>query len=263
MSIQGFSVDNDVVTLADKVKVTKSSYSNNQLTVTTGKGTITFNGLSATDGVSIGNEIYEGNYVYSSDRTSLSVNEGYSDSILTVTDDNVGTIDASEFKKGLTITGNTNNNIIMGTGKADSINAGSGSNSLNGGLGNDTLDGSTSDEVTLTGGKGNDLFIIGNGNATITDYTAGSNKISLTGNNEVENSAINGNNMTLTLSEGNELVLQGVASGTKLTINDEVVSYGDNAVYNSKKSSVSLLSSASGFDAPTLKDKTVSSIDGC
>ena len=263
MSIQGFDVDNDVVNLEDKVTISKSSYSNNQLTVTTGKGTITFNGLSATSGVSIGSEIYEGNYVYNSDRTSLSVNEGYADSILTVTDDNVLTIDAADSKKGLAITGNTNNNIIIGTGKADSINANSGNNSLNGGAGNDTLDGSTSDDVTLTGGKGNDLFIIGDGNATITDYTEGSNKISLTGNdNSVINSSVNGSNMTLELSGGNTLVLQGVASGTKLTINDEVVSYGDNAVYNSKKSAVTLLSSASGFDAPTLKDKTVSSIDG-
>jgi Ca2+-binding RTX toxin-like protein len=84
-----------------------------------------------------------------------------------------------------TINGSASNEIINGLGGNDTLYGEDGNDSLKGGNGNDYLDGFTSktgsDLDTLTGGAGIDTFVLGNsrqgvfylgnGQATITDYS--------------------------------------------------------------------------------------------
>lgn len=118
---------------------------------------------------------------------------------LTVTDAKV--IAASSMTGALTMTtsgnsattvvlGNGNNSIttvggadlVQGGSGADTISAGAAVDTIVGGAGNDSITGGAGDD-SITGGEGNDSFVIGNGdgNDTITDFVAGSDKIILTG----------------------------------------------------------------------------------
>ncbi len=83
--------------------------------------------------------------------------------------------------------GNGGNNILDGSGGndivdagsgADTVYGGSGSDSLNGGSGNDYVNGGSGND-TLAGGAGNDVFRFNTrwGSDTVTDFTAGSDKI--------------------------------------------------------------------------------------
>lgn len=91
-----------------------------------------------------------------------------------------------------TLMGYADNDTIRGGGGADYLDGGDGNDSLAGdlgmdtlyaGAGNDTLDGGGSDDVLsggtgddrITGGTGNDTFIyiVGDGNDTITDFNSG------------------------------------------------------------------------------------------
>jgi Ca2+-binding RTX toxin-like protein len=71
------------------------------------------------------------------------------------------------------------NDIIMGSDRADYINAGVGDDAIDGGAGNDVIDGGLGSNF-VTGGAGMDKFFVDGGSAsttttwsTITDFTAG------------------------------------------------------------------------------------------
>jgi Ca2+-binding RTX toxin-like protein len=106
---------------------------------------------------------------------------------------NITTINGTEASE--TINGSASNEIINGLGGNDILYGENGNDSLNGGNGNDYLDGFTSktgsDLDTLTGGAGIDTFVlgnsrqgvfyVGNGQATITDYSSSDDYIQLRG----------------------------------------------------------------------------------
>lgn len=99
-----------------------------------------------------------------------------------------------------TLDGGKGNDILYGEAGNDSLSGGKGNDSLNGGTGNDTL----------TGGDGNDIFIFGrlSGKDTITDYTAGKDKVKL----------IEGGITGASVS-GSDLILEGQRTGL-ITIKD-------------------------------------------
>jgi hypothetical protein len=80
------------------------------------------------------------------------------------------------------IDGTDANDYLTGTDKDDKIYGGAGNDTLIGGLGKDYLVGGLGND-TLTGGGGKDTFVLhysGGGIDTLTDYTPGTDSISIT-----------------------------------------------------------------------------------
>lgn len=90
-----------------------------------------------------------------------------------------------------TLSGGIGNDSLLGNYGNDSLSGGSGNDTLNGGRGNDTL----------TGGAGSDIFIYKAGNDTVTDYTAGADKIRLT-SGSIDSVTVSGNNFTFKIGSG-------------------------------------------------------------
>ena len=99
----------------------------------------------------------------------------------------------------------------------------SGNDKLYGGSGNDTLIGGEGND-TLSGGTGKDLFIYSSGKDVITDYTAGKDKIKISGS---YTSAVSGKNVIFTTSSGTLKVKNG--ANKKITVNGVSKFYGKNA----------------------------------
>lgn len=152
----------------------------------------------------------------------------------------VKTVNASAASKALLLTGNSANNSLLGSKN------------------NDTLRGGAGDD-TLTGGKGNDVFIYEKGNDVITDYTVGTNKISLA--SAASSFSIDGSDVVLYFSAGNSLRIKG-AVGKKITFvkgkTTSVNIYTKNGIMNSAGTAVTLASSAKTFTA----DSKLITIDG-
>ena len=126
-------------------------------------------------------------------------------------------IDASRLTKGITITGNSNDNIIKG------------------GSGNDSLYGLNGDD-TFTGGKGKDTIVHDKGNDVITDYTPsqdvikiGSTNISLVGasvsadadtGDETDIVFTFSNKSTLTVKNAIKISNKGKKTYQKITVAD-------------------------------------------
>ena len=157
---------------------------------------------------------------YSKDNFEPSDYSDYSNSLVT--------IDASEVKHSLKITGNKQANKITGTGDDDNIYGGAGkdiilggdgndelygeagNDSLNGGKGDDSLWGGAGSD-TLTGGEGADVFIYysGDGNDVITDFNSSVDKIRVL-SGDVENPvADKSGDVTFAIGDGKITVKNG------------------------------------------------------
>ena len=99
--------------------------------------------------------------------------------------------------------------ILKGSAKNDTLIGGSVADTLSGGKGNDIL----------TGGKGADIFVYANGDGkdTITDYTAGTDKIKIT-SGTITDSVISGSDVLLTVGKGSIRVKN--ASNQNITVID-------------------------------------------
>ena len=164
-----------------------------------------------------------------SDKNTFDASEKLNDTLIK--------IDASKRTKAIKITGNDNENVIIGGSKNDTIIAGSKSSTLNGGAGNDSINGSPeSDSIvggkgadviyglagddtlyggagndTFYGGAGNDIFIYnsGNGNDVIMDYEVG-DIIKLGKGIKIKKAAVSGNNYVLTIGS-NKITIKNAA----------------------------------------------------
>ena len=133
----------------------------------------------------------------------------------------VVSVDGSKITTARSFTGNAKANLIKGGSGSDTINGGAGNDTLYGGSGNDKLFGDAGNDKllgeigndslnggagnnTLTGGKGNDIFIYGGGNDTITDYTAGQDKIKF--NVAITSNTVSGSNIIFKTAKGNVTV---------------------------------------------------------
>ena len=94
----------------------------------------------------------------------------------------VGFSNAEQFD----VRGGSGDDSIAGAGGADTLSGGAGADTLNGGAGTDTLIGGLGADLLL-GGAGADTFVIAPGDSTVaasdalSDFTSGSDRISLTG----------------------------------------------------------------------------------
>ncbi|MDP3223674.1 MAG: calcium-binding protein, partial [Rubrivivax sp.] len=106
----------------------------------------------------------------------------------TIIETSTGGIDEVRTFGSLVLGANLENLTLMTTGAADGygngldnrLTGGAGANILSAGAGTDTLVGGAGND-TLTGGSGNDTFVLNSliGSDTITDFTSGSDKISI------------------------------------------------------------------------------------
>ena len=155
--------------------------------------------------------------------TTLTVNN-FDNSPVTVAS-SIKTIDASKRTSVIKITGNalantikggSSSDTIYGIGGNDLILGNDGNDKLYGDVGADTINGGTGND-TLSGGAGNDVFIyaLNSGNDVITDYTAGQNKISITGA-KISKTSVSGSDVILTVGSGNIKIKNG--KGKKLSL---------------------------------------------
>ena len=186
------------------------SKSNDTLTGGSGKDTFIYTG---------GNDIIT-DYAVNQDKLKISTgtlksaNISGNDVVLKVNSNSIKVKGAKN--KAISIADSKNNNfaLLVGSTAADKLNGTSAADSILGGAGNDTLTGNKGND-TLTGGAGRDVFVykLGDGNDTITDYTAGQDTILLTGS--YTQSTV-GNNVILKIGSGS-LTLRNV-KGRKLSI---------------------------------------------
>ena len=146
----------------------------------------------------------------------------------------IKTIDASKRTTAVKITGNSSANTIKGGSKNDTIYGGSGNDSIQGNTGNDSLYGDAGNDKllggegadTLIGGKGNDtltgnagkdvfVYASGGGNDVITDYTAGQDKIKITGA-KISKTSVSNSDVILTVGSGSIKIKDG--KGKSLSI---------------------------------------------
>ena len=103
----------------------------------------------------------------------------------------------------------------------------------------------------LTGGAGNDVFVYSGGALTVTDYTAGADKISLA-SAQIADAALSDNNVIVGFGDGDSLTLAN-AKGKKVTFQQgkTVPQYifADDAILNAGKTAATLLSSTKSFNA--------------
>ena len=106
-----------------------------------------------------------------------------------------------------TINGNMGNDIVRGGSGNDTVRGGQGNDQVFGDLGNDILYGDKGND-TLDGGDGDDnyIFRLGDGNDTINESGNGNDKLLCEGiSNEDGISTINGNELTLSFSNGDSV----------------------------------------------------------
>lgn len=192
---------------------------------------------------------------YSADKKTLSLTSAFTGTL--DTSDYVSTvkkIDAVNTSKAIKIYGNSQANTILGSKGADTISGGSGkdsifgnagadklygesgNDSLYGGDGNDSLFGEAGNDKlfgeagndsliggvgsdTLIGGAGKDVFVYGSGDGkdTITDYTAGEDKIKIT-SGTISSYSFNNADVIFTVGTGSITVKD--SNGKKITVID-------------------------------------------
>ncbi|MBR6013718.1 MAG: hypothetical protein IK062_08055, partial [Selenomonadaceae bacterium] len=103
---------------------------------------------------------------------------------------------------------------LKNIGKTANLQGSSENDTLIGGTGKDTLNGGKGDDI-LTGGKGKDIFIFSEGNDTITDYTAGQDKIKIS-SGKISKTTVNGKDVIFTIGKGSITVKNG--KDKKITI---------------------------------------------
>ncbi len=137
-------------------------------------------------------------------------------------------------------------------------NAGKYSFNLNGDIGGKTFTGtakadsitSNGSNVTVNGGKGNDVFIFSKGTSTIADYTSNADKISLNAA-QISDVSLNNNDIILKLGSNDALTIAN-GKNKKITVkNGKTVQYifGDHVIFNAGKTSASLTSAATNFSS--------------
>lgn len=180
-----------------------------------------------------------------------------------------------------TLLGGTGNDTLQGHGDSDRLVGGAGNDSLNGGTDNDVLNGSinfvsgANELDTLTGGTGDDRFILGSESqayyiaagegdfATITDFKVGNDIVQLHGSTDDYSVQIIDGNSHLFYGNNRELiaVFEGIEGldlhgdcfqytdpVEVLSVNDSQVNEGDNAIFTVELSHASTSKSAVQLD---------------
>ena len=243
-TITDYTASQDVLQISSgSISGTALANSNKDLVFTVGSGNITLNNAS-TKVISLKDS--RGSYTASNTAITLGSDfTGTMDAAKYLS--TVKTIDGRNATKTVNITGNAQNNIIYAGKAGGTVNGGAGNDTLYGGAGNDTL----------TGGAGNDTFVYGNGqgNDTITDYTAGQDVL------QVSSGSVSGT----ALANSNKDIVFTVGSGN-ITLNNaatKVISLKDSrGSYTASNTAITLGSDFTGTMDTTKYLSTVKTIDG-
>ena len=209
---------NDKISLGADVTIKDAKIRDDNLVIKVKQGSITVNDTTEVTLTSDGNDtIFSGGVFVTED--SLKVIGGYKGTIdLT---ENLKNVDASLAKKKLTINGNAEDNLLVGSKGEDKIY---GKDKIYGNAGNDTLWGGKGND-SLWGGDGNDTFIFqaGTGKDTIFDYTSGEllQILDIEGREggSFRKSTFKNDTLTLTINDGGKVIFNGVDTSTSFNIN--------------------------------------------
>ncbi|MBO4400646.1 MAG: hypothetical protein J5809_02240 [Selenomonadaceae bacterium] len=228
--------------------------------------------------------IYGDKMTYDGDKTSVTLASNFRGTLNSSDySTSVAEIDASSVKNTTRIIGNTLANKISGGTKADTILGGGGNDSISGnngkdilygGTGNDVLSGGAGDDTlygetgndTLTGGAGSDTFVYSNGDGsdTISDYTAGQDKIKIA-SGAIAGASVSGSDVILKIGTG-ALTLSDAKDKKVVIVNSSGKTstqiYGASGTYNENKTAITLASNLSGTLNASDYDSGVSYIDG-
>ncbi|MBR4903525.1 MAG: hypothetical protein IKZ53_02560, partial [Selenomonadaceae bacterium] len=223
--IQGYG-EGDKISLGNGAEITDGLIQNGDAVIKIGSNSVTVKGKSEITLTSAtGIDSVFGNKVFSnSDSITLPATF---DKTYTLPAD-VRNVDGSARSAAVQITGNEEDNSIIG---------GKGADTLDGGAGNDTL----------KGGDGSDLFIYNGGEDVIKDYTA-ADKISVGGGLTYQDFEISGKDVILNYGEGNSLKIAG-GKNTTININSLTKIYSEEGISDNKKTSITLPSSSTDFNA--------------
>ena len=214
-TIEGFSENS---TLSISGSPYSSEISGEDIIVTVINGSITLKGTASLSAIYIDAE--------ESDLISLTANDKMNSEITLPAQ--TETIDASKRTKPIKITGNANDNSIVG------------------GRGNDTLDSAGGDD-TLTGGKGSDLFIFSGVKNVITDYEK-KDKIIIGDKLSYSDFEVDGNDVVLNFGKNSSLTIKDGA-GKKINMNSTVNFYTAEGVLDKNKKSIILATNVENFTA--------------
>ena len=261
-TVDGYDSDQDEIKIQDGLSVSKSEASGNNLVLTVGTGALTIKDAAGQD-VKVGDNIYNNNLVYNSDKTAMTVSSGGAVDASDSGNEKIQEIDASKVSATLQIDANDLGDTIYGGTKADNINGGAGDDYIEGGAGNDTIYGGAGVN-TLTGGAGKDIFVAG-GKDIITDYTAGQDTIKID-STVSDTSIVNDTDVVLTLDDNSSITIKG-GKDKKVTIVDSnntasTKIYDNHLTFDAKKTQVEFGTSYSGeFNAIEQGLNAVVSID--
>ena len=137
--------------------------------------------------------------------------------------------------------GNSNSNyVFVGNYFGDK----SGGSTITGGRGKDTLLGGNGD--VLNGGKGKNLFIFDGGEETISSYSI-RDTVDL-GSASISDATVNGKNLTLIIDDDNALTLDDAAK-KKITFGDGAHYFANHAIIDKSGKSATLFDTATEFSA--------------
>lgn len=228
--ISGYGEDDTVLIPNGTWSTTKSG---SDILITVGDDSITLSGAASLKAVNIVNNTKANTLITGTSHFDSITNTGSNVTITTSTP---------------AVVRNEAANVSIQTGADDDgITCEDATATIFGGSGNDTLKGGT----LMSGDTGNDVFVHTGGAVTITDYTAGADKISLNGAT-LSTYALNGNDVILNFGDNDSLTVSA-GKGKKITFAEGkksgVYIFEEDRLFNSGKTAVTLTSSATGFDA--------------
>ncbi|MBR4904286.1 MAG: hypothetical protein IKZ53_06415 [Selenomonadaceae bacterium] len=219
----------DKVSLGADVVISDVTTNNNGATVKVGSNSITVKDVLVpiTITSNSGDSVFSGGTFINGDSVTLPATFAKTYTLESAIKD----VDGSALKSTIKITGNAQDNNIIGS------------------KGNDTLEGLSGND-TLAGGNGSDLFIYSDGNDVITDYDV-KDKISISGGLAYSDYSINGNDVILSYGTGNSLkIINGKEKAITFAGKTSTVNvYKDNGIFDSKNTSATVASAEKTFDA--------------
>ena len=295
--ITDYTAGDDKVSVSSSLGKGKFSVSGKNVIMTYGTNTLTItNGLGKKITVNDSTATYKKDGIYNSDNTAVTLpgaTKTFDASAKTYS--KIVTVDGSAVSSTIKITGNGKANVLTGGangstlsgGKAkDTLNGGAGNDSLSGGADNDKLFGNAGNDTlvggdgadtlsggagndklygnagndSLTGGKGKDTFVFSGGKDTITDYTAGDDKVSVSSSLGKGKFSVSGKNVIMTYGTNTLTITNGL--GKKITVNDSTATYKKDGIYNSDNTAITLPGATKTFDASAKTYSKIVTVDG-
>ena len=226
-TIQDYGAE-DIISLGKGAEISQVTTKKNNVVLKVGTNTITIEGVAKSQ------------FTFSQDGATKTYNDGklIIGNSVTLDSDFKGTFDLNSAdyeqyrnisaelgKKAVKLTGDEDDNILIGGKSKDELRGGDNNDTLNGGKGNDSL----------WGGDGADTFVYkaGEGTDTIMDYNYDDGDLlqildkrgKEISKGAVKKWAFDGDDLTLSIKGGGKLILVGVGTSASVNINGNVQSF--------------------------------------